>query len=42
VEVQADCSESRADTGPTHLVRLWLKHLRDKTVSWRAKFEKLI
>ncbi|MDP2895866.1 MAG: alpha-galactosidase [bacterium] len=42
VEVQADCSESRADTGPTHLVRLWLKHPRDKTVSWRAKFEKLI
>jgi hypothetical protein len=41
LEMNADCAESRADTGSPHLVRLWLKHPRDKAVSWRARFEKL-
>jgi hypothetical protein len=41
LEVQVDSEESRAEAGPTHLVRLWLKHPRDKSVSWRARFEKL-
>ncbi len=41
LEMNADCAESRADTGSPHLVRLWLRHPRDKAVSWRARFEKL-
>ena len=41
VELKADSEEFRADSGPTHLIRLSLKHPRDKTVSWHVRFEKL-
>lgn len=41
VEVQADSEESRAEAGHTHMVRLSLQHPRDKTVAWRARFDKL-
>jgi hypothetical protein len=41
LEVSADCAEFRADARSPHLVRLWFKHPRDKTISWQAKFNKL-
>jgi hypothetical protein len=41
IEMKADCEEFRPDTRPPHLVRLWFKNKRDKTISWRASFEKV-
>jgi len=41
LKMSADCAEFRADTRPTHLVRLWFRHPRDKTIIWHAKFEKV-
>jgi hypothetical protein len=40
-EMKADCEEFRADTRAPHLVRLWFKNRRDKTITWRARFEKV-
>lgn len=42
LEMTAECEEFRAETRPPGLVRLRLKNKRDKTVTWRAKFEKLL
>jgi hypothetical protein len=41
LEMKADCDEFRPDTRPPHLVRLWFKNKRDKTITWRATFEKI-
>lgn len=42
LEMKANCEEYRADTRPSHLVRLWFRNKRDKTVTWRVKFEKVV
>ncbi len=41
IEMKADCEEFKPDTRPPHLVRLWFKNKRDKTLTWRATFEKV-
>ncbi len=41
IEMKANCEDFRADTRPSHLVRLWFNNNRSKTITWRAKFEKV-